>query len=66
MFREVKDFINLELLPKEPKNIEFEMEEESYSIVEHELEEEEPQTPVFRRLVQGRMQLERYSWFYLY
>eukprot|EP00253_Pinus_taeda_P023165 PITA_23165 len=60
--REVKDVINHEFLPKEPKKIEFELKEEkSNSTEEEESEDAEPQTPVVRRSVQERRQLERYS-----
>eukprot|EP00253_Pinus_taeda_P029140 PITA_29140 len=46
VFREVKDVIKHEVHPKEPKKIEFELkEEESYSTIEEESEDEEPQTP---------------------
>jgi len=62
VFREVKDVIKHEVLPKEPEKIEFELkEEESYSTIEEELEDEEPQTLVVRRLVRERRHLERYS-----
>eukprot|EP00253_Pinus_taeda_P012577 PITA_12577 len=53
---------NLDVLPKEPEKIEFELkEEESDSAVEEELEYEEPQTPTVRKSVRERMQPERYS-----
>eukprot|EP00253_Pinus_taeda_P006681 PITA_06681 len=52
VFREVKDVIKHEVQPKEPVNIEFELkEEESDSVAEEELEDEEPQTSVVRRTV---------------
>ena len=52
VFREVKDVIKHEFQPKEPEKIEFELKEEELdSIVEEELEDEEPQTPIVRRLV---------------
>ena len=52
VFREVKDVVKHEVLPKEPDKIEFELkEDESDSTTEEYLEEEEPQTPVVRRLV---------------
>ena len=55
VFREVKYVIEHEVQPKEPEKIEFELkEEESDSIVEEKLEDEEPQTPGVRRLVQER------------
>eukprot|EP00253_Pinus_taeda_P024707 PITA_24707 len=59
---EVKDVIKHEVQPKEPKKIEFELkEEESYSTVEEESEDEEPQTLTMRRSVRERRQPERYS-----
>ena len=62
MFREVKDVVRHEFLPKEPKKIEFELkEDESDSTIEEDSEEEEPQTPDLRRSVRERRQLERYS-----
>ena len=62
MFRNVKDFIKHEFLPKEPGKIEFELkEEESDSTAEDETEDEEPQTPCVRRLAQERRKPERYS-----
>jgi hypothetical protein len=62
VFREVKDVIKHEVLPKEPEKIEFELkEEESDSTTEQESEDEEPQTPVLRRSVRERRQPERYS-----
>ena len=62
--REVKDVVKHEFLPKEPKNIEFELkEDELYSTTKEDSEEEEPQTPVLRRSVQERRQPERYSPF---
>ena len=62
MFREVKDVVTHEFLPKEPKKIEFELkEDESDSTTKEDSEEEEPQTPAVRRLVQERRQPERYS-----
>ena len=52
VFREVKNVIKYEFLPKEPKKIEFELkEEESNSTTKQELEDEEPQTPVVRRSI---------------
>ena len=51
VFREVKD-VKHEILSKELEKIEFELkEEESYSTVEEESEDEKPQTPVVRRSV---------------
>ena len=62
MFREVKDVVKHEVLPKEPEKIEFELkEDESDSTIEEDSEEEEPQTPALRRLVRERRQPERYS-----
>jgi len=62
VFKEVKDVIKHEVLPKEPEKIEFEQkEEESDSTTEQELEYEEPQTPAVRRSIRERRQLERYS-----
>ena len=64
MFKEVKDVIKHEVKLREPEKIEFDLkEEESDSIAEEELEDEEPQTPSVRRLVRERRQLERYSPF---
>eukprot|EP00253_Pinus_taeda_P006086 PITA_06086 len=51
-FREVKDAIKHEFLPKEPEKIEFELkEEESNSTTKEESKDEDPQTSVLRRLV---------------
>eukprot|EP00253_Pinus_taeda_P031240 PITA_31240 len=62
VFRELRDVIKHEVQPKEHEKIEFELkEEESYSTIEEEPEDEEPQTPAVRRLVRERRQLERYS-----
>ena len=45
MFREVKDVVKDEFIPKEPEKIEFELNEyESDSTTEQDSEEEEPQT----------------------
>eukprot|EP00253_Pinus_taeda_P031654 PITA_31654 len=64
VFREGKDVIKHEFQPKELVKIEFELkEEESDSVAEEELEDEEPQTPVMRRSVREKRQLERYSPF---
>ena len=53
VFREVKDAVKHEVLPKEPEKIEFELkEDESDSTIEEDSEEEEPQTRVVRRSVQ--------------
>jgi hypothetical protein len=54
VFREIKDVVKQEVLPREeePEKIEFELKDnESDSIEEHE-EEEDPHTPVLRRSVQ--------------
>ena len=62
VFREVKDVVTHEVLPKEPEKIEFELKEyESESTAEEDSEEEEPQTPALRRSVRERRQPERYS-----
>ena len=62
MFREVKDVDKHEVIPKEPKKIEFELKEyESDSTAEEDSKEEEPQTPALRRSVRERRQPERYS-----
>jgi len=62
VFREVKDVIKHEFLPKESEKIEFELkEEESDSTTEDESKYEEPKTPTMRRLVQERRQPETYS-----
>ena len=50
VFREVKDVVKHEFLPKEPEKIEFELkEDESDSTTEEDSEGEEPQTPAVRR-----------------
>eukprot|EP00253_Pinus_taeda_P027415 PITA_27415 len=60
--REVKDVIKHEVPSKEPEKIEFELkEEESYSTAKEESESEETQTPVVRRSIRERRQLENYS-----
>ena len=67
MFREVKDVVTHEFVPKEPKKIEFELkEDESDSTIEEDSEEEEPQTPALRRSVWERRQPEWYSPFAFY
>ena len=67
MFREVKDVVTHEVLPKEPQKIEFELkEDESDSTIEEDSEEEEPQTPALRRSVRERKQPKRYSPFAFY
>eukprot|EP00253_Pinus_taeda_P027719 PITA_27719 len=67
VFKEVKDGIKHKVQPKEPEKIEFELkEEESDSIAEEELEDEEPQTSGVRILVRERRKPERYSPFAFY
>jgi hypothetical protein len=64
VFIEIKDVFKQEFLPREEglEKIEFELKDnESDSIEEHEEEEEDIHTLVLRRLVQERMQLERYT-----
>ena len=62
VFREVKYVVKHEVLPKEPKKIEFELkEDQSDSTTEEDSEEEEPQTLAVRRSIQERRQPERYS-----
>ena len=62
MFREVKDVVTREVLPKEPEKIDFELkEDESDSTTKEDSEEEEPQTLALRRSVRERRQPERYS-----
>ena len=57
VFREVKDVVKNEVLPKEPEKIDFEIkEDESDSPTEEYSEEEEPQTPAVRRSVRERRQ----------
>jgi hypothetical protein len=54
VFREMKDLVKKEVLPskEEPKKIEFDFkDDESDSTEEQEPEEEDPHTPVLRRLV---------------
>ena len=61
MFREVKDVVKHEVIPKECEKIEFELkEDESDSTTEEDSEEEEPQTPAVRRSTRERRQPERY------
>ena len=59
VFREVKDVVTHEVLPKEPEKIEFELKEDESDSTDS--EEDEPQTPVVRRSVRERRQPERYS-----
>eukprot|EP00253_Pinus_taeda_P008703 PITA_08703 len=62
VFRGVKDVIKHEVPLKELEKIEFELkEEESNSTTKEESEDEEPQNPDVRRLVQEIRQSERYS-----
>eukprot|EP00253_Pinus_taeda_P002565 PITA_02565 len=62
VFIGVKDVIKHEVLSKEPKKIDFDLkEEESYSTVGKEWEDEERQTLFMRIPVRERRQLERYS-----
>ena len=61
VFIEVKYVVKHEVLPEELDKIEFELrEDESNSTIEEDSEEEEPQTPVVRRLVWERRQKKRY------
>ena len=62
VFREVKDVVKHEVIPKELEKIEFELkEDESDSTTEEDSEGEEPQTPTVRRSARERIQPERYS-----
>ena len=62
VFREVKDVVTHEVLPKEPEKIEFELKEDELdSTTEEDSEEKEPQTPAVRRSVRERRKPERYS-----
>ena len=55
MFREVKNVVKHEVLPKEPEKIESGLKEDEFdSTIEEYLEDEEPQTPVVRRSVRER------------
>jgi hypothetical protein len=66
VLREIKDVFKQNVLPskEEPKKIEFDLkDDESNSIEEHELEEEDTHNPVLRRLVWERRKLERYTPF---
>ena len=55
VFREVKDVVKHEVIPKKPKKIGFELkEDESESTTEQDSEEEEPQTLAMRRSVRER------------
>ena len=58
VFREVKDVVTHEVLPKEPNKREFELkEDESNSAIIEDSEEEEPQTLSVRRSVRERRNL---------
>jgi hypothetical protein len=64
VFREMKDVVKQEVLPskEEPEKIEFDLkDDESDSTEEQESEEEDPHTPVLRRLVRERRLPERYT-----
>jgi hypothetical protein len=63
VFREMKDVVKQEVLPskEEPEKIEFDLkDDEEDSTEEHESEEEDPHTPVLRRLDRERRLPERY------
>jgi hypothetical protein len=64
VFREMKDVVKQEVLPskEEPEKIEFDLKDDEVdSTEEHESEEEDPHTPVLRRLDRVRRLPERYS-----
>jgi hypothetical protein len=64
VFIEMKDVVKKESLPskEEPEKIDFDLkDDESDSTEEHESKEEDPYTPVLRRLDQERRLSERYS-----
>jgi hypothetical protein len=64
VFREMKDVVKQEVLPsnEKPKKIEFDLkDDESDSTEEQESKEEDPHTPVLRRLVRERGLSERYT-----
>ena len=64
VFREIKDVVKHEVLPREeePDKIEFLLKDnESNSTEKQESEEEEPHTPVLKRLIQECSQPERYT-----
>jgi hypothetical protein len=66
VFREMKDVVKHEVLPskEEPEKIEFDLKDNGAdSTEEQESEEEDPHTPVLRRLDRERRLLERYSPF---
>jgi hypothetical protein len=60
VFREMKDVVKQEVLPskEEPEKIEFDLkDDESNSAEEQESEEEDPHTPLLRRLVRSNFTL---------
>jgi hypothetical protein len=64
VFREMKDVVKHEVIPskEEPKKIEFDLkDDETNSIEEQELEEEDPHTQVSRRSIREIRILERYT-----
>jgi hypothetical protein len=64
VFREIKEVVKQEVLPskEEPEKIEFDLKDDELdSTEEHESEEEDPHTPVLRRLIRERRILERYT-----
>jgi hypothetical protein len=64
VFREIKDVVKHEVLPskEEPEKIEFDLkDDELESTKEQESEEEDPHTPVLRRLARERRLSERYT-----
>jgi hypothetical protein len=64
VFREMKDVVKQEVLPskEELEKIEFDLkDDEADSTEEHELEEEDPHTPILRRSDRVRRLPERYS-----
>jgi hypothetical protein len=64
VFREMKDVVKQVVLPskEELEKIKFYLkDDESYSTEEQESEEEDPHTPVLRRLVRERRLPERYT-----
>jgi hypothetical protein len=66
VFREMKDVVKQEVLSskEEPEKIEFDLKyDELDSTEEQESEEEDPHTPVLRRLVREGRLLERYTRF---
>jgi hypothetical protein len=64
VFREMKDVVKQEVLPskEELEKIEFDLKDDELDCIEeHELEEEDPHTPVLRRSVRERRLPERYT-----